>query len=746
MAQPTIPVIPYSMSSEMGTTTGLHLDANFDELVQSVTELIANISLIQRDDGGIRNQTVTSLAFSSDALALMAGSSVSTSLDWRPIGAWATATLYKVGNIVEQGSPITAYVCAVQHTSGVFATDYAAHKWVVLSAPRSLISADVTSALGFTPVNKAGDTMTGALSLTTASILAGMTIDSALMTTQDLLTVNKGIYSAYASTKAGIIYGMASNVLRTSGNALAVGGQFSAIGGGVAATQSMFGGNINAVGLSTFVQALIGLEIDVGNFEPSSTAAKWGLNLVFKNRGDGLTNPGQYSYAFPFGTYTNAGSGLGVNEYNKNAIAIQIDSQSRTATGEYCGWTRFIEAGEFSLDSQYDAAAPGTRAYPIGINFSGLHYYGGTDPVTAFGLEAAIALRDFQTVWWNRDPAAPYATNKVKTFFNAANSRWVIQNAGVEKAGFDVVTGIFYSNGSALGAGVSLAGNNTWTGNNIWQGQADFSGSTLFTLGAKTLFGNFSATSIANRSFVQTNQANNATEFGILPNGGGALSSVYLCSDSAGANGSVVRISGDNGTAQFAVGPIGTGPAVPIVFANNSSEVLRFDTAGKLCVGTTSSPSTGSNTRFLGPVQIDNQVCFSVHRNGVNFNLNSGVVTAIDWTTKEYDTNTSFNTGTDRFTPPAGKYHLMGAAVGLTIPDATVILVMVYKNGAEWKAGNSVNAASAGANAGSTVACDVDANGTDFFELRVAQVNAGASVIAISGQTFDTYFQGHRIG
>lgn len=749
MAQPTVPVIPYSLASEMGTTTGLHLDADFDELVQSVTELISNIGLIQRDDGGIRNQTVTSLAFSSDALALMAGTSTSSSLDWRPIGAWATATLYKVGNIVEQGAPVTAYVCTTQHASGVFATDYAAHKWVVLSAPRSLVSADVTNALGFTPVNRAGDTMTGALALITGSSFAGMTISDALMASQNLLTVNKGFYSAFASTSAGIDYGFASNVLKTSGNAFAVGGQFSAIGSGVAATQTMFGGNINAVGLSTFVQALVGLEIDIGSFEPSNVSNKFGLNLVFKNRGDGLTNPGQYSYTFPFGTYTSAGSGLGVNEYNKSAIAIQIDSQARSATGEYCGWTRFIEAGEFSLDSQYDAAAPGTRAYPIGINFSGLHYYGGTDPVTSFNLEAAIALRDFQTIWWNRDPANPYSINKIKTFFNPAIGRWVIQNAGVEKAGFDVVTGTFYSNGSPLSVGVSLAGANVWTGagSNTFQGPVDFSGSPSINFGAKRILGNFSDALVANRSAVQTNQANSATEFGILPSGVGSLSALYLCSDSNGANGSVVRLSGDNGSAQLAVGAIGIGPGVPFIFVNNTLEAFRIDPAGHLSVGTVAAPDTGLRARFLGPIQIDNQVCFSVHRNGVNFALASGAVITIDWTTKEYDTNNSFNLATDRFTPPVGKYHLMGGALTNGVaPDQTVILVMIYKNGAQYRSGNLTNCSAATNGVGSVGAWDVDANGTDFFELRISQINPGVAGITISGQSFDTYFQGHRIG
>lgn len=46
-----------------------------------------------------------------------------------PRGAWATATAYAVKDMVVEGTSI--YVCAIAHTSGVFATDAAAGKWAV---------------------------------------------------------------------------------------------------------------------------------------------------------------------------------------------------------------------------------------------------------------------------------------------------------------------------------------------------------------------------------------------------------------------------------------------------------------------------------------------------------------------------------------------------------------------------------------------------------------------------------------
>lgn len=43
--------------------------------------------------------------------------------------AWVTSTLYNVGMYVLQGGAI--YICAIQHTSGVFATDLAAGDWTL---------------------------------------------------------------------------------------------------------------------------------------------------------------------------------------------------------------------------------------------------------------------------------------------------------------------------------------------------------------------------------------------------------------------------------------------------------------------------------------------------------------------------------------------------------------------------------------------------------------------------------------
>ena len=58
-----------------------------------------------------------------------------------PQGAWATSTAYVLKDVVVESS--TVYICVVAHTSGTFATDLSAGKWVIYQL-------DVTSAITFT--------------------------------------------------------------------------------------------------------------------------------------------------------------------------------------------------------------------------------------------------------------------------------------------------------------------------------------------------------------------------------------------------------------------------------------------------------------------------------------------------------------------------------------------------------------------------------------------------------------------
>jgi hypothetical protein len=148
------------------------LDAEFSAISSSYNALNSNVKLNQRDDGEIRDGRVKLFTLSTDIQKLLGGMFSGTVR-----GAWLTATAYALKDVVTQSS--NTYICAVAHTSGVFATDLAAVRWVLVQ----LGSATAASGTPFTPtatiaatnVQSAideADTENRALSATVASNLA----------------------------------------------------------------------------------------------------------------------------------------------------------------------------------------------------------------------------------------------------------------------------------------------------------------------------------------------------------------------------------------------------------------------------------------------------------------------------------------------------------------------------------------------------------------------------------------------
>lgn len=143
MSQPTPYTPATDFSAEEANNVGgrssvrtAQLDAEFAALEITVDALCANLALIQRDDGEIRDGKVKLHTLAADVKALL------TTYDCTIRGAWLTATDYALKNVVTNGG--VTYICAIAHTSGTFATDLAAGKWLALS---STLATDVS----FTP-------------------------------------------------------------------------------------------------------------------------------------------------------------------------------------------------------------------------------------------------------------------------------------------------------------------------------------------------------------------------------------------------------------------------------------------------------------------------------------------------------------------------------------------------------------------------------------------------------------------
>lgn len=145
---------------------GDEIDIELNE-VKSVTDSLGDaINDVRRSDGSLQNAIVTADSLDESALALIGAG------NWTPRGIWVTATAYVVGDVVRNTATgvTTTYVCSTAHTSGTFATDYSAGKWVDLTSARAsgLISYDPTvSGLTATDVKAALDEIDAKVDLIT---------------------------------------------------------------------------------------------------------------------------------------------------------------------------------------------------------------------------------------------------------------------------------------------------------------------------------------------------------------------------------------------------------------------------------------------------------------------------------------------------------------------------------------------------------------------------------------------------
>jgi hypothetical protein len=145
MAQPPSYTPTTDFSADESANTGgrstvrtAQLDAEFTGIQATLAATLANLSLNQRDDGEVRDERVKLPSLSADVKALLA---VGQGL---PRGTWLTATAYALRDVVISGA--NTYICSTAHTSGTFATDLAAVKWLLLA----LGAAVAASAIPFT--------------------------------------------------------------------------------------------------------------------------------------------------------------------------------------------------------------------------------------------------------------------------------------------------------------------------------------------------------------------------------------------------------------------------------------------------------------------------------------------------------------------------------------------------------------------------------------------------------------------
>ena len=165
-----------------------------------------------------------------------------------------------------------------------------------------------------------------------------------------------------------------------------------------------------------------------------------------------------------------------------------------------------------------------------------------------------------------------------------------------------------------------------------------------------------------------------------------------------------------------------------------SSVVISGDTSGTVTV--TVPAVAGTNTATLpaatGTVMVSgNMPAFSAY-SGSAQTLSASTTTKIQINTKEFDTNTNFNTSNYRFTPTVAGYYQVSANFAINTV-ASNLQAFIFKNGSQFKA--STNPSNGGA-------CGLSAliylNGsTDYVEFY------GFSTLSngVSTGADQTYFQ-----
>jgi hypothetical protein len=172
------------------------------------------------------------------------------------------------------------------------------------------------------------------------------------------------------------------------------------------------------------------------------------------------------------------------------------------------------------------------------------------------------------------------------------------------------------------------------------------------------------------------------------------------------------------------------------------SIILQSSSGGSV---TLSEPTTASNfTQTLpaasGEVMVSgNQPAFSAYASATTSTTNI-TFTKVAINTEEFDTNNNFDSTTNyRFTPTIAGYYQVSGAITWATSATGYGIASVFKNGAEFKRGNS-NPLSAAVNVTQNVSTLIYLNGsTDYIELYAYQ-NSGTTLATFNTSPY-VYFQ-----
>lgn len=201
MSQPT----PYTPNADFSqqeannasgrsTVNTAALDAEFAAIETTLDQTLANIQLLQRDDGQLKDTIVSVMALDQSVINLMGG--------WTLKGAWLALTDYAVNHIVSSGE--YTYVCNTAHQSGIeFDSQYWLRFGFAGSADAAIAAAQASASAA-----------TAATSATTATTRSNAATASA--TSAATSASNAAAHASTATTKAGEASASATNAANSA--------------------------------------------------------------------------------------------------------------------------------------------------------------------------------------------------------------------------------------------------------------------------------------------------------------------------------------------------------------------------------------------------------------------------------------------------------------------------------------------------------------------------------------------------
>lgn len=133
---------------------------------------------------------------------------------------------------------------------------------------------------------------------------------------------------------------------------------------------------------------------------------------------------------------------------------------------------------------------------------------------------------------------------------------------------------------------------------------------------------------------------------------------------------------------------------------------------------------------------------FSSHNNGNNQTIATGTYTKLAVPTVEYDTDGSFDPTLNRWTPKTPGVKHLDVTVRWYQMGTAIPIIEIRKNGTVCRQRED-DGHTGTKDRTMNLACDVSANGTDYFEVWVKH-DSGSNVL-IQGLNYTTYLTGHSL-